>query len=245
MRIIDAHCHLGTEGEEPDAHSLLSEMNASGVEKAVVCPTEKYISVFNREGNDHIIEAVRRHPSRLIGFASVNPWFGEEAVDELERSIGLGLSGLKLHPFLQGFHLNDELVHPLMGACADLGVPVYFHTGTPISAMPFQLADLARKFPRVSFIMGHMGHSDFWRDTIPAASRSDNVYLETSLVAISLVRSAVEKLGAERVIFGSDTPHSNLACELEKVKAVEMGEEARGRVFAENILQLIHGEELR
>lgn len=239
LRVVDGHCHLDAAGEEPAVSELLSEMDALGVDRAVICPTEMYIAVYNREGNDYIIEAVRGHPQRFIGLATVNPWYGYKAIEELERSIKSGLKGLKLHPFLQGFHLTHEVARPIVEACAALGIPVYVHTGTPISSMPFQLAELARGFPEVPFIMGHMGHSDFWRDTIPAASRSDNIYLETSLVAVGLIRDAFEKLGAGRLIFGSDVPHSNLACELEKMSAIEMSGEEQRKVFGENLLSLL------
>ena len=239
LGVVDGHCHLGAAGEEPARSELLSEMDARGVDRAVICPTERYIAVYNREGNDYIMEAVRSHPRRFIGFATVNPWYGDGAIEELERSIRSGLKGLKLHPFLQGFHLTHEVARPIVEACAALGIPVYVHTGTPISSMPFQLAELARGFPEVPFIMGHMGHSDFWRDTVPAASRSENIYLETSLVAVSLIRNAFERLGAGRLIFGSDVPRSSLACELEKVRAIEMSEEERRKVFGENLLSLL------
>ena len=41
----------------------------------------------------------RDHPDAFLGFASVDPWKGDAAVVELERSVrDLGLRGLKLHP---------------------------------------------------------------------------------------------------------------------------------------------------
>ncbi len=242
--IIDAHCHIGPKEEEFSVEELLAQMDDSNVDKAVICPFDRYIAVSNREGNEYILEAVERCPERLIGFASVNPWFGKKAVGELRRAIESGLAGLKLNPFRQGFHLSDPLVHPLMETCGDLGIPVYFHTGTPVSAMPYQLADLARRFPRVNFLMGHSGHTDLVRDAISAALRSENIFLETSFVYVAIINQALKKLGSERIIFGSDVPRSNIMMELAKFKDVEITEQTRKRIFSENIIRILQGGRL-
>ena len=67
---------------------------------------------------------------------------------------------------------------------------VYAHTGTPITAEPFQLAELARTFPDVPMVMGHMGYTDFWYDAVPAALQSENIYLETSLIDMPVTPTA-------------------------------------------------------
>jgi len=54
--------------------------------------------------------------------------------------------------------------------------------------------------------MGHMGYTDFWYDAVPAALQSENIYLETSLIDIMNIQNAIEKVGAERILFGSDYP---------------------------------------
>lgn len=236
--LVDAHCHI--EPGSTSVEELLSAMDNLGIRKAVICPADRYIAVLNREGNEYILKAVHEHPNRFIGFATVNPWFGRQAVKELKRFHDMGLRGLKINSFLQGFLLNDELVHPLVETCEKLRMPIYFHTGTPISAMPFQLADLARKFPNVSFIMGHMGYSDFWYDAVPAAKRSENIYLETSHMWVDLIRESVKKVGADRVLFGSDFPKSELSLELEKVKRyLDVSDEERGMILGRNLLKLI------
>ena len=47
--------------------------------------------------------------------------------------------------FLQALYLMMNLFYPIVELCQHLGTPIYFHTGTPVFAMPFQLADPARK----------------------------------------------------------------------------------------------------
>ena len=239
MSIIDSHCHLGVGfRKRTTVDELLREMDRAGVEKAVVSTVDEFIAVSNREGNDEVLRAVRAHPDRLKGLSAVNPWFREKGVSELSRCLDAGLSGLKLNSHLQGFVLSDPLVHPLVATCRSFCVPLYAHTGTPVVAEPFQLAELARTFPDVPMVLGHMGYTDFWYDAVPAALQSQNIYLETSLIDIMNIRTAIEKVGPDRILFGSDFPESDLSLEVEKMSMVEMTAEARARIMGENAARL-------
>jgi hypothetical protein len=241
MQIVDAHCHVGQgRCKKLTPAQLIAEMDACGVDRAVVCPVEEHITVFNREGNDYILRAVRVHPDRLIGFATVNPWYGERAVKELRRAVNEGLCGLKLHSALQGYFINDDLVYPVIEAAVELEIPVYFHTGTPIYALPLQLSYLAADFPEVDFIMGHAAHADFWLDLLPAARGLSNIYIETSLRASTWVlQSAVDELGPHRVMFGSDSPVSSIKVELAKIETLDLDTKAREMVLGGTILSVL------
>jgi hypothetical protein len=239
VTVIDSHCHLGAGfRKRVSVDDLLREMDRAGVEMAVVTTVDEFIAVSNREGNDEVLRAVRSHRDRLRGLAAVNPWFREQGVRELKRCLEAGLSGLKLNSHLQGFVLSDPIVHPLVETCRAFGVPLYAHTGTPIVAEPFQLAELARTFPDVPMVLGHMGYTDFWYDAVPAALQSENIYLETSLIDIMSIRTALDKVGAGRILFGSDFPESDLALELEKMSLLDMTAEDRARVLGGNAERL-------
>jgi predicted TIM-barrel fold metal-dependent hydrolase len=239
MTVIDAHCHIGLgirKRMAPD--DLLRRMDQCGVSRAVLCTVDQFVAVRNREGNDQVIAAVHQWPDRFWGMAAVNPWFQQDGVDELKRCLDAGLSGLKLNSHLQGFVLSDPLVHPLVEVCRSFGGIVYAHTGTFITAEPFQLAELARTFPEVPMIMGHAGFADLWLDGVPAALQSPNIYYETSLIDLMNIGNAVAKLGPERVLFGSDAPESDLALELQKMDMVEMSPAARRLVMHDNAMAL-------
>lgn len=122
----------------------------------------------------------------------------------LRQAFEQGLVGLYLHPARQGFQLVESIVDPLIDVCRIYGRPVYSQTGTPVCAMPFQLAEMARRFPSVTFVLGHAGYSDFsGYDVIPAAKHSSNILVETSCTGGGLVQTAIDELGPERVLFSS------------------------------------------
>ena len=239
--IVDAHCTIGFGRHfQFSARELVQQMDQAGINRAVVGPVDEHITVYNREGNLFIREAVDSYPDRLVGFATANPWYGAPAVNELRRAFDDGLRGLTLNTALQGYFIHDELVHPLIQVAAEYKAPVYFHTATPIFALPFQLAELARCFPQVNFIMGHLGAADFWTDVVPAASQSPNIYLETSIRSgVATIWNAVKGVGAERVLFGSSAPESEPDIELAKMRLVGLSPDEESLVLGVNMLRLL------
>jgi predicted TIM-barrel fold metal-dependent hydrolase len=240
--IIDAHVHLGHSREKSlEADQLLLQMDQHGVERAVVCPVDQEIILHNRSGNDRILAAVRGHPHRLAGFAVANPWYGEEAVAELRRAIGEGLRGLKLKSSIQGFRLSDEWIDPVVAVAAEAGVPVYCHTGTANFAMPFQLAELARRFPNTPFIMGHGGASDYWYDVRPVLELEPNVYLEISKVPPSGVYAVLTARAswASRILFGSNFPAASYPAELSKIPSITDDPDVRAAIMGGNMIRLL------
>jgi predicted TIM-barrel fold metal-dependent hydrolase len=233
---IDTHQRVGPgrRYEARDLAAALGEMDAGGVEVAWICPTERFMAVLNRDGNDFIRRAIRAHPNRFIGCAVANPWYGEAAVAELERAFGEGLRVLYLNPPTQGFRLTDDLADPLIAMARKFAAPVYVHTGTPICCEPFQLAALAARHPDVPFVMGHAGFADFWYDAIEAARMAGNIFLETSLIDDGIILDAVARLGADRLLFGSSAPLSGVALEAEKILDLPVTDAIRRNILRDN-----------
>ncbi|MFA5865055.1 MAG: amidohydrolase family protein [Phycisphaerae bacterium] len=240
-KYIDVHSRLGPgrPHETRPVDQALREMDAAGFERAWVCPTEAFTAVDNRQGNDFIAQALALHPDRFIGCAVSNPWYGKTAVTELRRAFHSGLRVLYLCPPVQGFQLSDELVDPLLNVALEFSAPVYAHTGTPVCAMPFQLAALARRHPGIKFIMGHMGFADFWYDAVPAARSADNIWLETSLIDDTIIIEAIEKIGIERVLFGSAAPLSALLPEVEKIQTLPLPRESIEKILRINAERIL------
>ena len=241
-RIIDSHCHVGeTPYMKQDADELIAKMNSSGIEKAIICPMGAHIVCRNTEANDYIGKIVKSYPNRFSGFATVNPWFEEDAVLELQRSIDKwNLSGLKLHPPLQGFQANEKIVFPIIEKAISLNLPIYIHSGTPVCSLPLQILELARRYPEGKFILGHLGGGDFFLDISLSFAEVSNVYLETSLTCHPVfVAEAIEKIGAQRVIFGSDSPVSEIDTELRKILGLGLDKKTLNKILWENTYKLL------
>ncbi len=242
MKTIDSHVYLG-QGKHLslDADSLLKLMDEADIAWAIACPVDHCLAVHNLEGNDRIIDAVRTHPGRIKGMAAANPWFGDKAANEIRRALGEGLHGLMLHPVYQGFRLSDHIVDPLLEAAAEFDVPVYAHTGTAGIAEPFHVAELARRYPALNFIMGHAGSSDYGEDAVRALEFADNIWLETSRNGPANMGLWRIKNLIPRIIFGSSAPEYIPSIEIETLCDVFTGKQEREAVLYSNIHDVFRG----
>jgi len=238
--IIDAHCHVG-EGRfiSQTADELLRQMDAAGIDLAVICPVDQQIVVDNREGNDAMLAACRAHPDRFRGLAVANPWYGQRAVEELRRAFEGGLAGLKVHASRQGHYINDDIVDPLFELVSQVHGFAYLHLGTSEYSLPLEVIDLARRFPDVSLILGHAGGADVhWPLSWEVLDACPNTLAETSHLAFTgQLHSAVTKLGAGRFVFGSDSPVGAMA--VEKWKLERLGLHGSELIFGGNVQRLL------
>ncbi|MBI4024382.1 MAG: amidohydrolase family protein [Verrucomicrobia bacterium] len=238
MKIVDSAMRLDSMETDGAVPSMLDEMDRFGIACAVVAPADAAVAVHNVAGNLQMVDLVTRYRGRLFGLAVANPWFGRDAVHAIEGAFARGLCGLFLHPRRQGFRLTESIVQPLLETCRRHRKPVYSSTGTPVCAEPFQLAELARQFPEIPFVMGHAGYSDFWYDVVPALKQASNLMLETSCQVAGVIDGAINVVGAERVLYGSGWPRSSPAVEIQKIERMNLGAAALRRVMRENAMKL-------
>jgi len=216
-------------------------------------------------GNDNLSAVVRRHP-RFYGFAHHDP-FQPGAAAELYRAVReLGLCGYKiLAPALSG-PLDDARLTPLWEAAEELGIPVLVHFG-PLNGgggigwseniNPLRLHDVAKAFPTVPFIVPHFG-CGYPTELLHLCWACENVYVDTSgnnewmrwmvpaLTLEELFRRFRETIGAERIIFGTDSSHfprgfvvRYLEEQLRAARAVGFTEEEIQQVFRDNARRLL------
>lgn len=233
--LVDGCARLRIRDGRMDVDALLADLDGSGIERCAVAAPDQFVTVDNEEGNREIARIVKRHAGRLVGLASANPWYGSRAAAELRRAFDEGLAGLYLNPGRQGFQLTESLVDPLIEVCEHEGRAVYSSTGTPGYAMPFQLAELARRFPTVRFVMGHSAWTDFsGYDVVPAAEQAPNLLVDTSCTIGAVVAGTLAALGPERLVFCSAYPRSRAVVELAKLRRLGWDERTWSRVTGEN-----------
>lgn len=255
--IIDGHVHIHPNsegfGREKDAslEKLIESMESCIVEKAVVLP------IWPEVSNEFVHESVKRYPDRLVGFASVNPLGGDDAACELERSVKeFGLKGLKLHPRSQGFRADDERILPVIRKCAELEIPVVLDSilnrpGYLMDQRPLLVDKLARDVPDAKIIMAHMGGFRFM-DALAVANTNKNVYLDISVTLSYFSGSSFEKdlefvikkVGADRIIYGSDHPDPMLDAAFEESSKIferfDLTETEKKRILGETMKRLLN-----
>ncbi|MHB8780317.1 MAG: amidohydrolase family protein [Candidatus Geothermincolia bacterium] len=189
--------------------NLLSFMDRNGIGYSVVHPVAPFTSSASYLGQCS-------GNTRLIPFASACP--GEDWEGRLKEALDAGCRGVKIHPILQRLAPEDEFYFQLAEVVRPYKKPILSHTGV---FDYYTVADgykchgdvrrfepLVKAFPDLPFIFGHSGLAAA-AVAVGIASRYPNVYLETSFQSAGRVKRALEELGGERVMFGSDWPESN------------------------------------
>lgn len=232
--------------------NLISDMDAAGVDISVIVAmdTTSALGVV-MVTNESVAEMAGRFPERLIGFASVDPNTGEEAVEKLERAVcDMGLRGLKLVPPVQQFAPDDEAYNPLWEKAIGLNIPVWTHTGHQISTPgstarfghPALIDELATRYPELTIIMGHCACPWFW-EAWSVCCRHENVYLDVS-VYIELYHyfpwDAFSKFGLEhKLLFGTDYPLEDFKSCIEAVERLDISDSFKRKILAENAICIL------
>jgi len=89
-----------------------------------------------RASNDRLHEAVRAHPGRFAGFATLPTPNPKAAADELERAVTkLGFKGGMIMGTTHGRFMDDKQFRPIFERAAALDVPLYIHPSPPLPAV--------------------------------------------------------------------------------------------------------------
>jgi predicted TIM-barrel fold metal-dependent hydrolase len=243
--LIDAHAHLGTSlfGVEISEADLLTSMDENEIDQAILVPLKPRDYHFGPE-NDRIAAAVKSHPGRFFGFARVDPWQGDEALAELRRGIDeLGLIGLFLHPFEEHFAANDEISFPLLQWLEERELPLMIAGGYPTFSHPSQLSDLAQQFPKLRIIATHGGQINIsgmlLADALRTMRANPNVIMETSgIYREDFIEDTIAELGAERVIWGSNSPYMDQGFETTRVRMAHLSDGVKRQIGRENVQRI-------
>ena len=230
MKIIDAHAHIGYIGGWADVgiteEGLIAQMDEYNIEKTALC----------NEDNDLTLSVMKRHPGRIIGCVYVNP-LNQKTVDDMDKYIEAGFAAVKLNPLRHAYCADAEIIDAVMEKAKKYNIPVCIHSGHPPYSLPWQVGLLAERHPDVKLMMIHMGHGHgvYIDAAIKMALRYPNIYLEMSGMPMpSKIREAYERVGADRIMFGTDTPFHHPTVEMQKVITSGLDKDAHQKIFYEN-----------
>ena len=196
-----------------------------------------------RQANDYVLRMRDTQPEAILPFCYVTPAFPDEAVAEIERCVsGQDMAGVKLWVARKA---TDTGLDPIMEAAVAKDVPVLQHawlktTGNlPGESTPFDVADLARRHPRARIIMAHLNGVGY--RGIEAVVDVPNVVVDTSGgdPESGLVEAAVHRLGAHRVVYGSDAPIRHFGVTMNKVLGADIPDEAKRSILWDNALRVL------
>jgi uncharacterized protein len=213
---------------------VLADEDAAGIQYAVVMPNP------SPHPNNLALHETVRNEKRVVACCQVNP-NDATALDDVETSLTTyGMRFLKLMPALYNLDLLGPLVATLMDKAREHGAIVNIHSGGGPSH-PLRIGALCHRYPDVPVIMDHMGYREWGQDAVVAAEDNPNLYLGTTIASFepNSVAGAVQTLGPQRIIYGSNAPalYSDLA--VESIRRAKLGREAEELVLGGNLARLL------
>lgn len=221
--IVDAHAHLGFDhvfDHDFTEADLVEGQERDGIGLSLVQPATAHDLETVQHYHNAIADLARRLPGRFRGIANPNPHLPGDAYErEVRRCTEeLGFAGIKVHPAAHAVNPLGRDGRRAFALADSLGVPAIVHTGSGLPwAAPALLEPIATAHPHLRLVVAHAGAMFMAAEAALLAERHANVYLECTWTAGFLVREWVRRLGAHRVLFGSDHA-DNAATELAKFR---------------------------
>lgn len=237
------------------ADELVAEMERAGVDVSVAVGYGWTDIGVARESNDYLLKSSRAHPGKIVPFCSVNPIWGSEAIDEIERCAEAGAKGIgELHPDSQNF-LNSDFISlaPFFDVARSHGLPIMMHTSEPVghsypgkgTITPEYSLALAQAFPENVFIFAHFGGGLPFYSLMPEVrSALANVYFDSAafpfLYRPEVFAASVAAAGEGKILFASDFPIVTQQRSLDEFAESDLPEETKRAVLSDNAARLFN-----
>ncbi|MGM9602707.1 MAG: amidohydrolase family protein [Faecousia sp.] len=217
---------------------LQADMAARGIDYSVVLPVATNAAKVPHMNDS---SAALNTGGSLIHFGAMHPDF-DGWYAELGRMKELGLKGIKIHPVYQDVDIDDIRYLRILERCAELDLIVVAHSGDDIGfpgvvrCDPARSRNALRQVPGVKLVLAHMGGWKNWEQV--AENLADTgCYLDTafSLGQIDAMEASfyseeerclmsdeeftalIKAFGADRVLFGTDSPWTNSQTEIRRI----------------------------
>lgn len=223
--------------------SLKSSMEKSGVDISVIL---SIATNAHQQKSVNDFAASVNNKRDIFGFGSVFP-YSEDVMSELERIKELGLKGVKLHPDYQGFNVDDIKMKPIYKKISELGLITVFHAGNdygyppPYGATPDKMARAIEWFSS-PIVVAHWGGVGCG-DAVLKYLCGKEVYFDTSYAYGTQPKYYFEKIlekhGAHRLLFGTDTPWHTVAMEMRLIDSLKLSDEEKEKIYFKNAMKLL------
>ena len=265
IEVIDSHIHTFPDPIAPGAVGRLQKI--SGLIPQTDGTVSDTLRLMEEEGIDRALllniatapkqqktinncakELADKMGERFIPFGSVH-FEAPDVLMELDRIKALGLKGIKLHPDYQGFLINDERLFPIYEKCADLDLPIVFHSGfdcySPelIHAPPKASREVVRRFPGLKIILAHFGGFRQWED-VEKYLIGENVYFDTAMCASNAPKGQIERMirshPPDKILLGSDCPWENPALSVQFILSMDLSDAQKADIISGNVKRLLN-----
>lgn len=260
-KIIDAHCHIYPDKIAQKASdstgnfyhipsmldgkisTLLEKGNEAGIDHFVVqsvATTPKQVSSIN----NFIADAVANSNGIFTGLGTLHP-DSEDIEADFNEIIKLGLKGVKLHPDIQQFKIDDYRMLKIYELCEGR-LPILMHTGDSRYdySNPNRMVPIMDIYKNLTVIGAHFGGWSVWEEATKKLSNYENFYVDCSssfyAITFEKARELILAYGTKKVLFGTDYPMWEPELEIERFMQIDLTEQEREDILYNNTSKLFN-----
>ena len=259
--IIDFHAHMfpdkiagrtldylsGIFGASPFADGthggLCDSMKNAGVDISIALPAVTKVSQ---------VDSINRFASGftegpVISFGGIHPAC-ENYKEILKEIKNLGMKGIKLHPDYQDMYFDDIRYEHIIDMASELGLITVVHAGVDpkcpddVHCTPKMARKILDEVKPEKLVLAHMGGNEMW-DEVEKYLVGQNVYFDTGVILDKMPQEQFLRIirdhGAERVLFGTDSPWADQAHFVRLLKEMPLDGKVKEAIFAENAKKLL------
>ena len=245
--LIDMHGHIFPSNLQNDKREVLETIERYGIDRVYLSaielanqtPNEREVDEWNAA--QYAFEA--EHPDVIGTWCRVNV-LNRNAVDVALRGLyDHGAAGIKL---LSEVTFDSHLADPVIETAIKAGAPVLIHASHKAPGAPKypneshsgHIARLAARYPEAKIIMAHTGGNAYLAVKTVRPFRNVSIDISGSLMRAGALEYAVELLGEDRIVFGSDFPYVPHAICIGKVQEAELTDTTREKILSGNAIRL-------
>ena len=256
-----SHTKAFTDGTEA---GLCASMRGAGIDLSVILPVATNPRQVVRINDASMRINGRTGETGLLSFGCMHPDF-EDWRQELRRVSEAGIRGIKLHPVYQDVDFDDPRTLRILSRCAELGLAVLVHAGLDVGfpgavrVSPRMILHALREVGPMTLILAHMGGWRCWDEVLDLLPQS-GAYIDTSFSLGSMTPNGdghyrdeselqmldearfvalVRAFGAERVLFGTDSPWADQAEALRQIRCLPLTDAEQRLILHENAERLL------
>ena len=245
------------------AVGLSESAKAAGIDISVILPvatsTKQVPSI-----NDYAAKTNESTGTTgLLSFGCIHPDYTEWK-EELSRIVSLGLKGIKIHPVYQDVDFDDPRYLRILERAGELGLIVVTHAGLDIGypgverCTPAMALNAVKQVGEVKLVLAHMGGWRQW-DKVEELLVGQSIWLDTSfstgaitplddgyyspeelpMLAEQDFLRMISRFGADRVLFGTDSPWSDQKASLDLIRALPLEDTETVAILGGNACKLL------
>ena len=245
---------------------LRSSSREAGIDFTVVLPVATSASQVAHINDSaiRVCEEAAGHQEGMISFGAAHPedpnW-----KSELDRIAAAGLKGIKIHPPYAGTDIDDLRYLRILNRAGELGLIVLTHAGYDVG-LPGNSCSAVRKIVHalrevgpLTFIAAHLGGWRDWQDVCDLLSGTSSL-IDTSFSLGRLTPSGddypwtedglqmlspeefcriVSVFGADRVLFGTDSPWSDRKKAVEAIQNLPLSDHEKSMILGDNAARIL------